>query len=178
MFEYLQKNWKLLFVSVMLTVYLFGDTPFLSVLGEFGHVSVVEHRLSKDDAPVLNNSYAKISQLSGPQIDKGAAMMDDTENVCLVYGEACASLPTSLWMMLLLAYMILLVGNLVYGFRRSLRVQWFWEMIYTVLAILAWYIFDECRIALWYPLYVFKMGVFIFAVYLYFVLQKKDTSNL
>jgi len=113
----------------------------------------------------------RISDIKGPRIDDQAASATrvavcDTEKVC-------QTLPTGIWMFLLFAYGALLIFNLTYKFKEATKIQWYWELIYTILAIIAWYAWNSCgTINIWYPEFVLKIGIVIYGIYLYFF-QKK-----
>jgi hypothetical protein len=113
----------------------------------------------------------KISEIKGPRIDDGAATIV-AEGVSSAQTQtqtlACFSLPTGVWVFLLVAYIALLVFNLAYNFQNVTRVQWVWELGLTLLTLLTWFLWDECRTSPWFPLAVLKMGVLIYALYLYF----------
>ncbi|MDP3956970.1 MAG: hypothetical protein Q8Q10_00515, partial [bacterium] len=111
----------------------------------------------------------KISEIKGQQIDDEAAMI-------VVEGSspapACATLPIGIWVFLLIAYAALLIFNFSYTFERAIRPQWFLEAVITVLALVAWYAWDECHANVWFPFAIVKFGLIIFALYAY-LLEKK-----
>ncbi len=128
--------------------------------------------------PVSENAVTepmlKISEIRGPMIDSEAAMIVVDESVSSADASvtACTTLPLFLWVFLLIAYAALLVFNFSYTFRQAARPQWFWEALYTALFIIGWYAWDGCRDHPWFPFAVAKLGLIIFAAYLY-LLEKK-----
>ena len=114
----------------------------------------------------------KISDIKGPRIDDQAASVERMA-VCSNEEKACQTLPNGIWMFLLFAYGALLIFNLTYKFKEATKIQWYWELIYTMLAIIAWYVWDQCgNMNIWYPEFVLKIGIVIYGIYLYFF-QKK-----
>ena len=165
-------------LGVIVAVFLFGDIIFMPALGELDEARLLQETSQTGYVSGGAERIVKISDISGPRIDSGAAMIENTGNQCLIYGGACASLPTSLWIGLLVAYIVLLIGNFAYGFRRSTSVQWFWEAIYTLFALWAWYLFDGCGTHIWFSLYVLKFGAVIFGLYLYLFTQKRNDEKV
>lgn len=159
-------------VAAMLAVFLFGDVLVLLFLGGMGEARSLQET-GNSGYKAEGESVLRISDIHEPSIGSGAAMTEDTGSSCLVYGGECSSLPSELWVGLLLAYIVLLIANFYYGSRKfSGNIQWFWEASYTALALIAWYVFDGCRTHVWFPLYVLKTGAVTFAGYLYFVGKK------
>jgi len=125
----------------------------------------------------------KISEIQGPRIDDQAAAVERVA-VCDngKKGAPCATFPARIWMFLLLAYIGLLIFNLAYDFESAVKIQWFWELLYTLLAIGAWFVWDpsiggqgSCgTMNLWYPEFVLKAGIVIYGIYLYFFRKTKN----
>lgn len=108
----------------------------------------------------------KISQISDARIDAmGASVAVPT------------SLPRVLWLFLLLAYVALLVFNFSYTFRTVTTPQWFWESLYTVLTLGAWYVLDPFMMHLWFPLTLVQSGLIIFILYVY-LLEHRSTDEM
>lgn len=125
---------------------LFFVSPFLSAF----------EGISSDE------SVLRISEIDGPRIDAVAATTVVTE----------AALPGELWLFLLLAYVALLVFNFSYTFETVYSPQWFWETLYTFLALFCWYVFDREAVYLWFPFMILKSGLIVFALYVY-LLEKR-----
>lgn len=147
----------LFFVEIASLVVGSGST--LPLLSE--EVSVVEKPL-------------KISEIDGPRIDESAAMVVVEEEVRT---PAARSLPGELWLFLLLAYGALLVFNFSATFERVVSPQWFWELLYTLLALVSWYTLDPQGLFLWFPFLVIKLGLIIFALYVY-LLEKRGVLDV
>lgn len=121
----------------------------------------------------------KISDIRGPRIDDQAASVEKV----LVSNSAKktfanSTLPTKLWVFLIFAYIALLIFNLAYNFNSAVKIQWFWELLYTLLAIAVWLAFDSQKINIWYPVFILKVGIIIYAVYLYLFNKKIETKNI
>lgn len=115
----------------------------------------------------------KLSEIRGPRIDKEAAAVMRSEKTA-----ACFTFPANVWVFILCAYLFLLIFNLAYGYLKNSQIQWFWEFLYTALALGTWFYFDQCRASLWFPLYVLKLGIIIYLFYLYFLNEKgKEKSD-
>lgn len=158
-------------VVLLLVLFLAVDMAFLPFIFSQNHDSSRSFQtktfVEKDS---LKNSASgkilKISEITGPRIDEAAASIEREAVIC-------KSLPAGIWIFLLLAYIALLIFNLAFDFRSATRIQWFWELLLTFLVLSAWYVFDGCRTNIWYPLFVLKMGILIYATYLYFFDRKK-----
>jgi hypothetical protein len=120
------------------------------------------------------NNIPKISDIKGPQIDNQAASIEITAvNNSKEKTMICSTLPIKIWIFIFLAYVALLIFNLAYNFKDAAKIQWFWELLYTLLAVAVWYIFDSQKINIWYPIFILKSGILIYAVYLYFFNKKQ-----
>jgi hypothetical protein len=118
---------------------------------------------------------ARISDDFGPRIDSEAAMVEKVDGKII---PVCKTFPNELWILLLASYVFLLLFNLFYDFQHSQKIHWFWESLYTVLALWAWYAYDTCRLNLWFPLYVIKLGLIAYLIYLYIFYKKKELETL
>lgn len=120
------------------------------------------------DSPFLNPE---------PRIDNEAASVEK-ENAgkqnykLLNHKTNCASLPENFWVLILGAYIFLIIFNLSFQFEKTKHIRWFWESFYTILALLAWYNFDECRKNTWFAPSVIESGVIIYVYYFYFFKKK------
>ena len=114
----------------------------------------------------------RISKDFSPRIDEeAAAIVRETETAPI-----CATLPGELWILLLAAYLFLMFFNLFYDFEKSNSLHWFWEGLYTLLALWGWYVWDQCHQNLWFPLYVLKLGTIVYLVYLYLFYKKREVQ--
>lgn len=118
----------------------------------------------------------RISEIKGSLIDSRAAaiVLDEKNSISSVYPLSCSTLPTEAWVFLLFAYIALLVYNFSFTFKKATSPQWFWETLYTVLALVAWYVFDGCQTHIWFPLMIIKTGLIIFIFYVYLLERKKS----
>lgn len=119
----------------------------------------------------LGPGDTKISDDFGPRIDSEAAAIVKKDNKII---PLCQTLPGELWILLLAAYLFLLFFNLFYDFENAWKIRWFWEGLYTLLALFGWYAWDSCHINIWFPLYVIKLGVIVYLVYLYLFYKQKE----
>lgn len=125
----------------------------------------------------IEEPLLKISEIRGPRIDDRAAMIvaGKPALVTATLAPLCFTLPINIWTFLVLAYVALIVFNFSYTFQqatselgaRVTRPQWFWETLYTLLFIVGWFVWDECRSHIWFPFTVVKFGLIIFVLYVY-----------
>lgn len=117
----------------------------------------------------------KISEIDGPRIDtEAASIVVDDEEAPLV--ASAAVFPGQFWVFLLLAYVALLVFNLSYTFENVVTPQWFWETLYTFLALVTWMFLDSGALYTWFPLMVIKLALLIFVLYVY-LLEKRGLPD-
>ncbi|MEK9151566.1 MAG: hypothetical protein AAB547_02955 [Patescibacteria group bacterium] len=144
---------------------------------------------------IVTQPVLKISEIRGPRIDDEAAMIVADESAelsrssrrssCATQAAVspCPTLPIGIWIFLLAAYVALLIFNFSYTFRQAARPQWFWETLYTALALIGWYAWDGCRDHIWFPFAVVQFGLITFAIYAYLLekrlleKEKQDTTQ-
>jgi hypothetical protein len=119
-----------------------------------------------------------------PRIDEEAASDEKKEDpgeqnyeILLSSNGHCRTLPQNLWVMLLGIYIFLLLFNLSFELEKRKKLRWFWEALYTMLALLAWYNFDQCRGNSWFAQSVIFNGIIIYSFYLYFWSNKIKKSG-
>lgn len=127
------------------------------------------------DEGTLSETSLKISEIDGPRIDAEAASIVVDEDTQII-SSATLVFPGEFWVFLLLAYGALLVFNLSYTFERVVAPQWFWEVLYTFLALLTWMFLDPGAFYTWFPLMVIKLALLIFALYVY-LLEKRGLPD-
>ena len=76
------------------------------------------------------------------------------------------------WIFLLGAYVFLLIFNFSFDFQKAKSPQWFWEAVFTFLAIFTWDNLDVARANAWFPGTLVEMAVIIYLYYLYFLRKK------
>lgn len=155
-----------LFILQALSLSLFLNRDAAVDFSGFG--APEEGLVYTEKAAPERSEVPKLSSLRGAQIDAEAAMAIVTADGETVPVQTCETLPVRLWVFLLLAYLALLAFNLASGFERRSSPQWFWELIYTGFALLAWPVWDGCLSTLWYPLAILQMGILAYILYLYF----------
>lgn len=152
-----------LFVLFLLFTLFFPPVAFAKNLQE-------QAGQSDYSAIVLDADISKISDIDGPRIDDGAASISRRSPGT---SQRCPNLSKGVWVFIMIAYAVLLVFNLAYGFKNTNRLRWRAGLVLTTTAILAWYVLDQCRLDVWFPLNILKVGIFIYAFYLYFFNKKQ-----
>lgn len=148
-----------------------------------------ETSLQKDLLPNPEpENIPKISDTKGPQIDTQSAAVSMTVTFKApekpIVPEASEKiidseiLPVKIWIFLFLTYVVLLIFNLAYNFKRTKKIQWFWELALTFLALSVWYALGRDQNNAWYPTYIVKIGILIYALYLYFFNKKQHPRVL
>lgn len=114
----------------------------------------------KEGAPTVGEEAASIEKEEGEKINSRDLI------------SSCNSLPENMWILVFGAYLFLLVFNLTYGIDKEKGTRWFWEALYTILALLAWESFDECRTNTWFPKITIMTFAIIYLYYLYYFNNK------
>lgn len=172
----LKDNRIVILLGLVLIIDIFS-VSFFTRPNEQGLLLVSEQVV--ETTPALRNfdsaQIPKISEIRGSRIDDEAAMTVVEETLSkTTQARKCIILPVEIWVFLLVAFIALLVFNLAYNFERATKIQWGWELALALLPLVAWYVWDGCRAYVWFPLYSIKMGIIIYALYLYFFDQKKN----
>jgi hypothetical protein len=123
---------------------------------------------SKQENKLAQGSPGKI--LPG-RIDEKAAFAIREENVTREID--CTKWPEKFWIWLFGAYLFLLVFNLSYGLKNKNKIQWFWELFFTLLALWTWKKLDACEMQRWFFYCVIESGLIIYGFYLYSFLTSK-----
>jgi len=132
----------------------------------------------------LKSASSRVSPFADPTPridDEAASIVSEREEAVCAPEKAvpiCASLPAEVWIFLLAAYLFLLIFNLSYDFGKAKKIRWFWEGLFTLLALYAWYVYDGCRTFIWFPLYVMKLGIIIYLFYIYLMADKLKTERM
>ena len=121
---------------------------------------------------LAQNSPGKI--LPG-RIDEKAAFAVREENVTQEID--CTQWPEKFWVFLFGAYLFLLVFNLSFGLKDKKKVQWFWELLITLLALWTWKELDVCELNRWFFYCVLESGVIIYFFYAYSLLASKEKES-
>jgi len=111
---------------------------------------------------LAQNSAGKI--LSG-RIDEKAAFAVREEGVTKEID--CDQWPEKFWVFLFGAYLFLLVFNLSFGLKNKKKIQWFWELLITLLALWTWKKLDVCQMHPWFYYCILESGVIIYFFYAY-----------
>jgi hypothetical protein len=159
-------------LAMLVFVALFAVDLFLVPLAGSSQIQrdqkiIVSERINDPEDKSLSKDLA-------PRIDPEAATIVREVKT----GPVCATLPGELWILLLAAYIFLLFFNLFYDFEQSIKIHWFWESLYALLALIGWYAWDGCHQNIWFPLYVLKLGIIVYLVYLYLFYKKKELQPL
>lgn len=118
-------------------------------------------RIDDEAASIVRDKDGKIVE------EKGAGMMA---------GKNKSGYSQNFWMLLFGAYLFLLIFNLSFDFKKKNKIQWFWEALFTFLAIYVWDNLDIGRDNSWFPGVILESGVIIYAFYFYF-LDKKSMAK-
>ena len=126
---------------------------------------------------VVSPSEEKVEK-SIPRIDDEAASIvkeDEVEKpISIKAPEKKGNIYSqNFWMLLFGFYLFLLIFNLSFEFGKKKKLQWFWEAVFTFLAIYVWDNLDITRSNTWFPGVILESGMVIYAFYFYF-LNKKD----
>jgi len=120
-----------------------------------------------------------------PRIDDEAASIvreDKVEKpfIAEVSADKGNIYPQNFWMLLFGAYLFLLIFNLSFEFGKKKKLQWFWEAVFTFLAIYVWDNLDVSRSNSWFPGVVLESGIIIYAFYFYLhtkMLEKQASQD-
>lgn len=86
--------------------------------------------------------------------------------------EECVPVAWWIFALILLTYLFVMYFNLFYRIEESKNVRWFWEAVYTVLALVGWYYLDRCRTNVWFVYVMLISGFILYLVYLYLFKKK------
>ncbi|MCX6766115.1 MAG: hypothetical protein NT136_04120 [Candidatus Moranbacteria bacterium] len=96
----------------------------------------------------------------------------------LVAGEEeCVPVRWWIFALILAAYVLLMIFTLSYRFQEQKSIRWFWQVIYTVLALIGWYYLDRCRTNTWFVYATIISGFAIYLAYLYFFRKKIQSGS-
>lgn len=182
-FPKLNRN-QIMLIAILMVVLFLVDDSYLIFSGQPDPNKDISYVKISGDAPSYKNNFLakneepilKISEISGPMIDSGAAVISK-ENVCQYESVAAERIPAKIWILLIMAYVFLIVFNLTYEFRKSVNLRWFWELLYTLFFLSLWFYYDAGQTKMWFPLYIIKLGVIIYIAYLYFFSIRKSKVN-
>lgn len=121
---------------------------------------------------LAQNSAGKI--LPG-RIDEKAAFAVREENVTREID--CDQWPEKFWIFLFGVYLFLLIFNLSFGLKNKKKIQWFWELLITLLALWTWKKLDVCEMQPWFYYCVLESGVIIYFFYAYSLLTSKEEET-
>lgn len=177
-----EKNIKVLFLafSALIFLSLFFTEAILMRAINIAPDSRIGYQDKRDH--IGRNAYApkniqRLSEVRGPQIDNEAAAISCLEKQEFPEINNCNTLPKNIWVFLLAIYAALLIYNLSYGFEWQKKIRWVWETILTIIFLFGWNFFDLCSQDIWFPLYLVKLGLIIYFLYLYFF-TKRHIDNI
>jgi len=170
MFQGKKKIWFALgfFLALTLGIDRFFVFPEKNILA----VSQVEE-FQFEDGEVFQAEVSDNLSNSYPRIDNQAWYVE-TGKASKAFRQG---LPVEIWIFLLATYLGILIFNLAYDFSRTRKPRWVWESILTLLALGAWFVLDSPREALWFPLYVLKLGLITYVAYLVLFQNKKELEE-
>jgi len=112
-----------------------------------------------------------------PRIDPEAAFIVKESSDEINSFRSCGNLTQNIWALIFSAYLLLMIFNFAYDFDKIKSPHWFWEALYTLLALYAWYSLDKCRTNIWFPLVVIESSLIIFGFYVYVFKIKNILEN-
>lgn len=170
---YRNKMKNIIFVAVLLVLFV----PW----SVFGNIDGEQNVHTKVQLESENEN--QISKAT-PRIDEEAAMT--VREKVMVSGEEKeivsetrkkATYSEQFWVFIFGAYLFLIVFNLSFNFKKSQSIQWFWEALYTFLAVFVWDRLDFPRTNGWFPGAVMEAGIIIYLAYFYFLNNKIMTEK-
>lgn len=148
----------------------------VEILSLFSNAGVPALPVGDDlfEARPISEPLLRLSEIDGPRIDSSAAVVVVDE--AWQNEPVAPKFPGELWVFLLFVYVALLIFNFSSTFEKAVTPQWFWELLYTILALLSWLALDPLGLYPWFPLMVIKSGLIIYITYLY-LLEKKRLAE-
>ena len=134
-------------------------------------------------AQIISISFASAQNISKevvPRIDDEAASIvrNDVGEVVeenwkeVEARESQKKYSTDFWIFLFGAYLFLLIFNLSFDFTKTKEAHWFWEFVYTFLAVFIWDQLDFGRSNSWFPGVVMESAIVIYVFYFYFLKKR------
>lgn len=114
---------------------------------------------------------------AGEVVVSGEEMLEEEVEGAVAGEEECVPVAWWIFALILLAYWIVMYFNLFYRMKENENIRWFWEAVYTVLALVGWYYLDRCRTNVWFVYVSLISGFVIYLAYLYFYFFKKKISR-
>ncbi|MFA5777086.1 MAG: hypothetical protein WC906_01450 [Parcubacteria group bacterium] len=145
-------------VCLLLAMALFGFLNSSLASQERSQVKVVP-RIDDEAAYTERNT----EEINGNKLEI------DKNNNEAVYSQ-------NFWMLLFGAYLFLLIFNLSFEFGKKKKLQWFWEAVFTFLAVYVWDNLDSSRSNTWFPAVILESGIIIYGFYFYFFSKKSLTG--
>jgi len=90
--------------------------------------------------------------------------------------EECVPVAWWIFALMLLAYWVVMYFNLFYRMKESENIRWFWEAVYTILALVGWYYLDRCRTNVWFVYAALVSGFILYLIYLYLLKKKMESA--
>ncbi len=111
-----------------------------------------------------------------PRIDEEGAFIS-REDYSLEKEIICGAFSENFWIFLFGVYLFLLVFNLSAQPKKSGAIRWFWELIFTFLALGTQEKLDPGGCYRWFSFCVVETGVIIYSFYLYSFLASSGKEN-
>lgn len=134
--------------------------------------------------PARNASPARSdAAFSGESIEAGGPGRIDEKAAFAVREEGltreidCEKWPEKFWVFLYGAYLFLLIFNLSFGLKDKKKLQWFWELLITLLVLWTWKELDVCQMQRWFFYCVLESGVIIYFFYAYSRLRRASSLD-
>jgi len=144
---------------------------FLAILGLVWGFSTATSAQNSAGKILPARNASSIEADGSGRIDEKAAFVVREEGVTREID--CEKWPEKFWVFLFGAYLFLLVFNLSFGLKNKKKIQWFWELLITLLALWTWKELDVCQRQIWFYYCILESGVIIYFFYAYYFLTSK-----
>ena len=112
------------------------------------------------------NEEASVVDSSSPSSEIRETEKENGE-VAGEHGRDCKGRLWWIWALALIVYIILFNFNNFYGEQKREKIRWFWEALYTIVALSLWNMFDQCHINIWFPCLIIIVGLLSYGYYLW-----------
>ncbi|MCD6149508.1 fibronectin type III domain-containing protein [bacterium] len=130
-----------------------------------GNILASSLNLSNGESGETNNETSVADSLS-PSSEIGGTEKENGE-VAGEHGRDCKGQSWWIWALALIVYAILFNFNNFFGEQKRERIRWFWEALYTIVALSLWNMFDQCHINIWFPCLIIIIGLSSYGYYLW-----------
>lgn len=127
--------------------------------------------------PEESNEKNQVTVENQDNSEVAGAQSESTDENIMGAQDSCQSWSLKTWILILIAYFTIFNFNNFYKLSANhKKIRWFWQLTYTALTIVIWYLFDNCRYFTWLPIVTVLLGAGSYEYYLYRVKQKIQKS--